>query len=145
MSGYSQAAKDTRLKPSQRDILVNRLDDIAPLLDLESPFTINDTERDVRDAIMLLKQNGAIESVAKEQRNYEYDGQDNQVTNSINVWRWHEGTKDWLQQTLADRDELPCGHKVHIFNPKGVDGLSCKYCPEDSKPEYSKEQVKQLL
>jgi hypothetical protein len=54
--------------------------------------------------------------------------------------------REELKEYFENRDELPCGHQLHIYNDPVNDELGCKYCAEEeTHPEYAKEEVKQWL
>lgn len=137
------------LTESQRTKLFNRIDKIKPVLELDGEWTVHDTPHDVRDIVLILKQEGAVDRLRRIVKSYtrEHDrfGK-NQGSSTVAVYEWRTGPKETLQTYLEERNELPCGHRAHIYNPRGIDGYSCRHCVEnDKQPVYSKQEVKEAL
>lgn len=59
----------------------------------------------------------------------------------IKEYTWREGVQDALQDYHERRDELPCGHRIHIHNPTDLDGYGCKYCDAT----YERDTIEALL
>jgi len=130
--------------------LRNRAAEFEPLLELSGVWCIRDAEGDaqkLRDAIHILKKHGCIEQIRKKTVNKRINGGPSQGSDLLNEWRWNGPHKRYLQQVLEDRDTMPdCSHRVHIYNPRDIDGFSCRKCVENGEaPEYSREEIKSLL
>jgi hypothetical protein len=147
---YNQ--ETTGLNSNQRTKLQSRITEIAPLLEVSSPFNIRDADLDSQHAqtiCRILKQNGAVNKIGrtKVEKNCEYRNAAN--FEYIFQWEWEDKPKQFLKEYLKDIDQMPCGedgHQVHIHNPREVDGLSCKYCIENGEmPEFDKETIRELL
>jgi len=59
----------------------------------------------------------------------------------VKTYEWKPGVQEKLQAYHEERDELPCGHRLHIHNPKHTDKYGCKFCDA----EYSADAIKALL
>jgi len=142
MSGHAAATVGN----NSQVVLRNNIARIKPLLDLEGEWTVRDAEGDVRDVIVLLKKEGAIEHVSRDVFNVKVHPDDpSQGSDIVNRWRWKPAHKRYLKQVAEDVTTFPCGHRAHICNPREVDGFSCRKCLDDGDtPEYSREQLEEL-
>jgi hypothetical protein len=127
-----------------RKRLKNRVERIRPLLKHETFVPVDVTfPEDInrRATVQMLNQIGAIKQVETVGRIDKFDKQRQRTK-----WAWKKDYRETILEWLQDRNELPCGHRSHIHNPKEVDGLSCKYCREKGRePIYSKSVVKEAL
>jgi len=144
--------ENTGLNCNQRTKLKSRITDIAPLLDVDSPFHIRQADIDPQQAQTIcrfLKQNGALEKVGRAKVRKVCDYRNAPNTEFIFKWSWDKKAKQYLEEYLEESDIMPCGkvgHQVHVHNPREIDGLSCKYCIEDGDmPEFEKETIRELL
>lgn len=127
--------------------LRNNIYRIAPALYVDGVWTVDDLDganQELRNATDLLHRCGAIQKEGTVHIN------EQQGMRRISQWRWTDTRlQGKLQAFHAERDTMPCGregHEPHIWNEPSVDGLSCKHCVEEGRvPEYSKEQIRELL
>lgn len=116
--------------PSPINALRNRVDNFASMLYVDQPFTIADLPehgertQKLRDEMEFLRRTGALKRVDRVQKRH------GTGTTTRGVYRWDLDMRDQLREYYESRTNLPCGHRVHIFNPRGQDGLSCKHCAE---------------
>jgi len=102
-------------------------------------FTVRDfPEKDGRNTINYLLSANAITKV--DSKRVTSCG-DYSSTQEIGVYAWKRGVQENLQNYQRQRDELPCGHRVHIHNPDDSDNLGCKFCDA----EYARETIENLL
>jgi len=138
MSLTATDQNETPLNEYQQRVLKNNADKFHPILNQSGTFRTCDLSGDSPQnhygAMQLLKQTGAIEIVGR-------DRGGNGGTR-VCTYQWNRPHKDYLESYLEDRNELPCGHRAHIFNDPEV-GLSCKFC--DGQPEYDEQTVKKAL
>jgi len=145
----TQAAKI--ITDGLKEKLRNRAAEFAPLLELTGEWSIRDIDEDPHDfcnTMHTLKQAGAIVHQGKEIVPEQVkDGQPNQGTEIVNKWSWSGPHKRYLQEVLQNRQTMPeCLHRVHICNPREVDGFSCRKCNDQGEyPEYSRETIEELL
>jgi len=132
--------------------LKRNVDRVAPMLDLSGEWTVHDVEQDVANDILFLYQNSAIEKIEKVDMNapeeLNWDTEKSQPTSTVHIWRWNPAVKKELQEHYKNRDNLPCGHPLHICNPEALEGYSCQYCRDDEDsemPEYTREQLNEWL
>lgn len=130
MSNQSECSKGEILR------LKHRLDVFVDLLDVGGKFTVRSDHIDP-DAIRSLQQCNALRRVGEKTV-------DN-GSHYVGIFRWDEDIRQELQDYRDRRDELPCGHKSHIYNPRDRGGYTCKFCPDDDKPIYTKSTVKACL
>lgn len=120
--------------------LKNRIDEFAGILDVSGEFTVDDFPDDVgHEVIHFLLQEGAIRKIRKIL---------NENCNPRKIYQWDEDIRDELQEYYAERTELPCGHRAHIYNDPEVPDkkLGCKDCAADGKhPIYDRDTVRALL
>lgn len=142
----SAEAERSRLNNNQRQKLHKRIADIAPLLDVESPFTVRDVDADVIETVKYLRKNGAVRKVGKVVLTKDRDYRDWPDRDVINQWEWNDGAREHLQNYFDRLTTFPnCNHRAHICNPREVDGFSCRKCIDDGEyPEYSREQLEEL-
>jgi len=126
--------------------LRNNIARIKPLLDLEGEWTVRDAEGNVRETLIFLKKEDAIEKVGKDVFNVKiHEGDPSQGSDILCRWRWNRPHKKYCKQVAEDVTTFPCGHRAHICNPREVDGFSCRKCLDDGdSPEYSREQLGEL-
>ena len=124
-----------------------------PFLQLEEPWHIRRTDLgnyDYQQRVEKLKSCSAVDFCGYESfpvLNEKHS------KNRVKTYKLTEKAKDVLETAIPD-ETLPCGkHRVHVDNPKRLDGLSCKYCREESdrktipviEPEFDKDTVRDLL
>lgn len=107
--------------------------------------TLSKSGRDT--TLELLRSCGAVERTHRETVDRREDDR-YQETNGRgkllrNVYRWRHEARVEIAAMLDAMDTFPCGHGVHIFNPRGSDEdtLACRECGR----EYSKDFVRGLL
>jgi len=139
----SEAKQNDGWDARQIHRLRHRVAMVRHVIDLEGRWSTTDvTDVDDRKrldgAVRVLRQSGAVRKVDKL---YPTDRDD--VGSWINVYRWTPDAKAYLREYLEDLDELPCGHRKHIHNPRdSPEGmLACKECGR----EYERETVEALL
>jgi len=103
--------------------LRHRVDDFTEILYEDGTFTIRDMggggqDNQNRHVLRLMEQLGAIEHVGyadatKSKRRKKYQWKDYQQE---------------LQEYVENRDELPCGHRIHIPPEQDGDIYYCKFC-----------------
>ena len=136
---------------NSQQVLRNRAAELIPFVNMDGNWTIRDVEgepQQLRDYIVLLKQHGAIERSGYQVENNRCRENENHAgSNKINVWQWNSEHKRYILNCLENRDTMPeCEHGVHIYNPREIDGFSCRKCHEKGEmPEYSRETIKELL
>jgi hypothetical protein len=137
------ASKQTRNEPGLANLqrLRKNFHTIKPFLEMDGEWTVVDADvPDGResDGLALLHRAGAIEDVGK--HSYSRDGAGGRT---VNVWVWDERYKERLQEYQDGLDVLPCGHHWHVCNPPDVAGYSCRHCPPDDKPEYTRDEIEE--
>jgi len=136
------------LAVGQLEQLQNNIERLEPLFQAgpEETWTAREIEGDnkaIMGSLRFACRTGAIQKVGKVQ----LDREDGSGHSDIrNQYEWRTAVREDLIEYLQDRNELPCGHKAHVFNHRDVEGLSCKYCIEEGrKPQYDKETVRECL
>lgn len=120
--------------------LRNRVDEFADYLE-HRRFVAEDVQEDDRHTPRYLKNQGAIFVVKQEYRTTE-----NGKQRPHNLYEWNEDVRQELLDYYENRDTFPCGHRPHIWNPKGFDGLMCQHCMErGTRTPIDKELAKDLL
>lgn len=125
--------------------LKNRIHEIEPLLDVKGEFTSMDISEmgASKECIRFLSETEVLEQVGKRRP----AGDETDHRHLIIVWEWNEYYRKELVEYAEQLDRLPCGHRVHIHNPRETpeDIYSCKHCMDDGKvPEFSKQQLLEL-
>jgi len=136
------------LSVGSKAALEYNIDKIIPLLDApEGSFHVDEItgkNKELAQHLKIAKHKGAIDMVGTtwlQERTSDCDRM-----RHVNLWKWNEEIRTELQEYVNQMDTLPCGHRVHIYNPREVDELSCRFCAENNEyPEYSKELVNTLL
>lgn len=130
---------------SQGDIaaLKSDMERVRPLLELEGEWMITDIPEDewpytVRQLCGLCQRMVEMGALTIVSRDYYND-----IRSIRNTYRWNQDAKERLQDYLNHRPTLPCGHAYHIVHREDGDGYTCKYCPDDKKPVYSRETLKE--
>lgn len=129
------------MRGSNWNALKRRVDSFKGIL-YKDEFTVYDFDSDYRNAtgaIFVLREYGAIEDTGKTEESVT-------DTNSqvVKVWKWVDYQED-LQDRYEERDELPCGHRLHIHNPPNSepDQFGCKFC--DGRVIFSEETIRELM
>jgi len=133
--------------------LRNNLDDLEPFFEREAGETWTVREIDGIDGhtsmgpLKFGLSKGAFERVGKTIVKSEYDGRKkNHRWDKVGKFRWVPEVRAKLEEYREERDELPCGHRLHIYNDPQTEELGCKHCAKDDEhPEYSKEMVQDRL
>ena len=121
---------------------------VRPLLDLDEPFRFHETPLDPttdHQFLRRLERYGALEPTGKVRP--EYPDQD-KSSHWVNEYRWDSAVKPKIRAYLGQLETLPCGHHVHIHNPRGSapDELGCKVCAENGIDQrHPKALVRELL
>ncbi|MFB6197066.1 MAG: hypothetical protein ABEI52_02190 [Halobacteriaceae archaeon] len=118
---------------SDKQRLRNYVDDFAEVLDQDRFMTrdLDAPRQTAQSTIGLLKSCGAIKSVDRKQA----------VGNKlIHVWAW-KNHREYLQEYVEQRDELPCGCRSHVPPEQDGETYYCKFCGAG----HSRETVKEAL
>jgi hypothetical protein len=140
-TGWKQ---DRSLVLSNAAALQQLLDDTTGTEEFRA-IDVDLSDGDFHQLVQLFEPVGVIEKVRREtidrSQHDEFVGED---TTRRLVYRWRPGPREDIEGILDDLDTFPdCGHRVHIYNPRGSDEdtLGCRECGA----EYPKSLVRKIF
>jgi len=139
MSDTTRFAECGAAKHRLKNLYNEYQDTMDDLLD-KQVFSVADAdgrENAGKGCMQSLKHAGAIEKTGGERTT----PRDDASPYRTHTWRWVDGVREWLQDAVAGRDELPCGHRAHIYHHD--DGYGCKYC--DERREFDRATVRAVI
>jgi len=137
----SEAGRPGNLTIGQMTKLRNRIAEIEPYLE-EERFSTPEISDDPRSKhiVRWLKERGAVYQVDTTKKRREHS------TDRLALWEWVPAVREELLDYKNSRDTLKCGHRPHVWQAPGFDGLMCKVCMEHGiRTSLDKEEVRDLL
>lgn len=130
------SSKQTTISTGQKSFVRTHLNEIQDMIDIPEPWTIHDLPFDGHWSRAIAQEYQHAMVIEKVGRNS--DAAKGTYTHD---YRFLDRARDYAEECLEDRAELPCGHSAHVHHRDGKYG--CKHC--DEPRDYSRETIEEAL